>query len=81
MLGELKLLIPLEGLIDLGAERSRLDKEIKRIEGEIGKCNGKLGNARFVDNAPAEVVDQERARLAEWTTQLDGLKQQRQRLG
>ena len=81
VLGELKLLIPLEGLIDLGAERSRLDKEIKRIEGEIGKCNGKLGNARFVDNAPAEVVDQERARLAEWTTQLDGLKQQRQRLG
>ena len=64
VVGSLKLLIPLEGLIDLGAERARLDKELKRIAGEIAKCEAKLGNATFVQNAPAAVVEQERARLA-----------------
>ncbi|WP_022974349.1 valine--tRNA ligase, partial [Xanthomonas maliensis] len=80
IVGELTLLVPLEGLVDLSAERVRLDKEIKRVEGEIGKCNGKLGNATFVQNAPAAVVDQERARLADWTTQLAGLREQRGKL-
>ena len=78
--GELRLLIPLAGLIDVGAERVRLEKEITRIEVEIGKCNGKLGNATFVQNAPAAVVEQERARLADWSTQLDGLREQLGRL-
>nr|WP_295379410.1 valine--tRNA ligase [Pseudoxanthomonas sp.] len=80
VVGELKLLVPLEGLVDLDAERSRLDKEIKRVEGEIGKCNGKLGNATFVQNAPAAVVEQERQRLAEWTHQLTALREQRAKL-
>lgn len=80
VIGELKLLVPLEGLVDLDAERSRLDKEIKRVEGEIGKCNGKLGNATFVQNAPAAVVEQERQRLAEWTHQLTALREQRAKL-
>ncbi len=81
MVGQLKLLVPLAGLVDLDAERVRLDKEIKRVEGEIAKCNGKLGNATFVQNAPAAVVDQERARLGDWTTQLNGLRGQREKLG
>ncbi|MFA7540537.1 MAG: hypothetical protein WCZ02_00380, partial [Lysobacterales bacterium] len=51
-----------------------------RIEGELGKCAGKLGNARFVDNAPPAVVEQERARQADWQAQLDSLRSQRQRL-
>ncbi|KAF1686593.1 valine--tRNA ligase [Pseudoxanthomonas broegbernensis] len=80
IVGELKLLVPLEGLVDLDAERVRLDKEIKRVQAEIGKCNGKLGNATFVANAPAAVVEQERARLADWSTQLAGLQAQRERL-
>ncbi|MGS1080420.1 valine--tRNA ligase [Pseudoxanthomonas beigongshangi] len=80
VVGELKLLVPLEGLVDLDAERSRLDKEIKRVEGEIGKCNGKLGNATFVQNAPAAVVEQERQRLTEWTHQLTALREQRAKL-
>lgn len=80
IVGELTLLVPLEGLVDMDAERMRLDKEIKRVKGEIGKCNGKLGNATFVQNAPAVVVDQERARLADWTTQLAGLREQRGKL-
>ena len=81
MVGSLKLLIPLEGLIDLGAERARLDKELKRIAGEVAKCEAKLGNATFVQNAPATVVDQERARLADWTAQHAALQAQRDKLG
>jgi hypothetical protein len=64
----LRVLIPLAGLIDLDAEKKRLDREITRVEGEIRKCQGKLASDTFVANAPAAVVEQERARLAEWTT-------------
>ena len=78
IVGEMKLLIPLAGLIDLGAEKLRLDKEIKRIEGEIAKCNGKLGQLRRED--AAAVVDQEKQRLAEFTTMLAGLRDQAARL-
>ncbi|MDQ3206527.1 MAG: valine--tRNA ligase [Pseudomonadota bacterium] len=81
MVGELKLLIPLEGLVDLDAERARLDKEIKRVEGEIGKCRGKLASETFVHNAPAAVVEQERKRLVDWNVQHDGLVSQRAKLG
>ncbi|RXD70283.1 valine--tRNA ligase, partial [Xanthomonas perforans] len=80
IVGELTLLVPLEGLVDMDAERTRLDKEIKRVEGEIAKCNGKLGSATFVQNAPAAVVEQERARLNDWTTQLTGLREQRAKI-
>ena len=79
VLGELTLLVPLAGLVDLDAERVRLDKEIKRVEGEIAKCNGKLSSETFVANAPPAVVEQERKRLAEWTTMLEGLKANRER--
>jgi valyl-tRNA synthetase len=80
VVGNLRVLIPLAGLIDLDAERGRLKKEIARIEGEIRKCEGKLGNANFVDHAPVAVVEQERARLADWNTQLDALRGQAERL-
>ena len=76
IVGDMRVLIPLAGLIDLGAEKSRLTKEIKRVEGEIAKCNGKLSNANFVANAPKEVVEQEKQRLADFGAQLEGLKDQ-----
>ena len=81
VVGGMRALIPLEGLIDVGAEKSRLAKEIARVEGEIKKCEGKLGNANFVANAPAEVVEQERQRIADWTRQVDTLKDQVRKLG
>lgn len=81
VVGELTLLVPLEGLVDLGAERTRLDKEIKRVAGEIGKCQGKLASETFVQNAPAAVVEQERKRLVDWNLQLEGLTAQRTKLG
>ncbi len=81
LVGELKLLVPLEGLVDLGAERTRLDKEIKRVEGEIAKCHNKLASETFVANAPPAVVEQERKRLADWNLQRDALAVQRAKLG
>jgi valyl-tRNA synthetase len=77
VVGDLKLLVPLAGLVDLDAERTRLDKEIRRIRAEIGKCEGKLASGTFVANAPAAVVAQERARLADWSAQLSALASQR----
>ncbi|WP_430388057.1 valine--tRNA ligase [Dyella sp. 20L07] len=81
VVGSMRVLIPLAGLIDLGAEKARLGKEIARIETEIKKCEGKLGNANFVANAPAEVVTQERQRIADWGVQLNALREQAQKLG
>ncbi|MEN9535395.1 MAG: hypothetical protein RIR37_668, partial [Verrucomicrobiota bacterium] len=65
--------MPLEGLIDVEAERARISKEIERVRMEVKKCEGKLGNASFVDRAPAEVVEQEKARLDDWRRKLDQL--------
>jgi valyl-tRNA synthetase len=81
VVGALRVMIPLAGLIDLEAEKARLAKEISRIESEIRKCEGKLGNANFVANAPAEVVAQERQRIADWNVSLGALREQAQKLG
>ncbi|MFL6593128.1 MAG: class I tRNA ligase family protein, partial [Luteimonas sp.] len=80
VVGDLKLLVPLAGLVDLDAERARLDKELKRVDGEIAKCRNKLASETFVHNAPAAVVEQERQRLLDWTTQREALAAQRQKL-
>jgi valyl-tRNA synthetase len=74
----LRLHIPLAGLIDLDAERARLTKEIARVTDEIAKSENKL--AKFGNKAPAAVVEQERTRLADWTAQRDALRAQAQRL-
>jgi len=81
VVGSMRVMIPLAGLIDLGAEKTRLAKEITRIEVEIKKCEGKLGNANFVANAPAEVVTQERQRITDWNVTLTALREQAQKLG
>ena len=78
VVGELKLLVPLEGLVDLDAERVRLDKEIARVSAEKDKSEAKL--AKFTDKVPAAVVEQEHVRLADWSTQLAGLQEQRAKL-
>jgi len=78
IVGELKLLVPLEGLVDLDAERARLDKEIARVLAEREKSETKL--SKFTDKVPAAVVEQERVRLADWNSQLSGLQEQRAKL-
>ena len=66
--------------VDVAAERERLGKEIDRLQGEIGKALGKLGNASFTARAPAAVVDQERQRVADFTATVARLQDQRARL-
>ncbi|TAL95459.1 MAG: valine--tRNA ligase [Rhodanobacter sp.] len=80
VVGTLRVLIPLAGLIDVEAEKARLAKEMSRIEVEIRKCEGKLGNANFVANAPAEVVAQERQRITAWNATLGALREQADKL-
>ena len=79
--GDLNVFVPLEGLVDLDAERSRLEKELKKVAAERAKSESKLASETFVANAPAAVVEQERARLVEWNAQFEALSAQRARLG
>jgi valyl-tRNA synthetase len=79
IVGEMKVLIPLAGLIDLGAEKARLEKETKRLDGEIAKSTAKLAN--FGPKTPPAVVEQEKQRIAEFTTTLNGLREQLRKLG
>ena len=74
-----KLMLKIE--IDVVVERARLAMEIARLEIEIAKGNGKLGNASFVERAPAQVVEQEKARLADFGNKLNTLQTQLKRLG
>jgi valyl-tRNA synthetase len=76
--GDLRFTFKVE--MDVAAERDRLTKEISRIEGEIVKAHAKLGNASFVDRAPAKVVEQERARLAGFEATLAKLRPQLDKL-
>ncbi len=78
VVGSARLCLHME--IDVTAERARLTKEAARIEGELGKARAKLANEAFVAKAPAAVLDQERRRMADFTSTLDRLQEQLQRL-
>ncbi|MBV4471381.1 valine--tRNA ligase [Pseudomonas koreensis] len=80
LVGEMEVLVPMAGLIDKGAELARLDKEILRLQGEVQRVGGKLSNAGFVDKAPAEVIEKERAKLAEAEQALGKLAEQHARI-
>lgn len=79
VVGDTRLMLKIE--IDVVAERTRLDKEISRLEGEIGKARGKLTNESFVARAPAAVVEQEKVRLVAFGETLAQVRAQRERLG
>ena len=79
VVGEARICLFME--IDVAAEKLRLGKELARLEGEIGKANGKLGNESFVARAPAAVIEQERKRLADFEATLTKVKDQLARLG
>ena len=78
IVGDFKLMLKVE--IDLAAERDRLTKEVARLEGEVKKCEAKLGNERFVSRAPAQVVETEKKRLADFSDLLVKVREQLARL-
>ena len=63
LVGEMEILVPMAGLIDPDAELTRLTREIEKLEKDIARIDGKLGNASFVDKAPAAVVAAEREKM------------------
>jgi valyl-tRNA synthetase len=70
---DIEVVVPLAGLVDIEAEKKRIEKEIGKTDKEIAGEERRLGNPDFVARAPAEVVDEVRARL-------DEMKIRRQRL-
>ena len=61
--GDLEVMIPMAGLIDVKTEVKRLNKEVEKLETESSRLKGKLSNQKFVSNAPAAVVDAEKKKL------------------
>jgi valyl-tRNA synthetase len=80
VVGQMELLVPLAGLIDVGAERARLEREEEKLAREIEKLAARLANEGFVARAPAAVVEKERARLAELNAARETLARQRGKL-
>ena len=65
-----EIYIPLEDLVDFKAEAERLTKEKKRLEGEVKRAEGKLANEGFVSKAPAKLIEEEKAKLADYQEML-----------
>ena len=80
LVGEMRQLIPLAGLIDKAAEQARLQKNIQKLEQETARLNGKLGNENFVARAPQDVVDKEKEKLIDAESALASLLAQLQRI-
>ena len=79
--GNMKVLIPLAGLIDKDAELARLNKEINRLEQDIQRTEAKLSNPAFVDKAPEAVVQKERDKLTRTRAALADLSSQAEKIG
>ena len=74
VVGDVEVYVPLAGLIDMEAERRRLQKEVDRLRGLLKALDAKLGQEVFVTRAPAEVVERERQRREEYATSLTALE-------
>ena len=80
VVGDMEVLVPMAGLVDVAAELARLDKEKDKLDKEIARLGGKLGNAKFVDNAPPEVVAKEKEKMSNAETTLKQLQEQMDKL-
>jgi valyl-tRNA synthetase len=73
--------LPLQGIVDVEAEKVRLAKEIAKLAGEAGKIEAKLNNADFVARAPEDIIEENRDRLSEARSHVEKLEAARARLG
>ena len=76
LLGDMKILIPMAGLIDKKAEIPRLEKEIEKLQKELQRGEAKLANPNFVEKAPSDVVEKERSRMNELRMAINNLQEQ-----
>ncbi len=80
LLGSMRLLVPMAGLIDVAAEQSRLGKQREKTDIDLGRARAKLANENFVNNAPESVVTQEKERVIAFEQQIAQLDEQLARL-
>ena len=80
VVGEATFALLLAGVIDFDAERARIGKEIAKLDGEIKRLEGKLGNERFIANAPEALVAEQREKLADYATQRGKMTEALERL-
>ncbi len=70
-----EIFIPMEGLVDMGTEIARLEKEKKNLENEINRVNKKLGNRGFLEKAPQDVVEKEQQKQKDYQAMLQKVEQ------
>ncbi len=80
LVGGMTIHVPMAGLIDVDAELARLDRRRSKVGQDLARAEGKLANRSFVQNAPAEVVAQEQARVLEFKRELAQLAEQYERV-
>ncbi|WP_039916327.1 valine--tRNA ligase [Cellvibrio mixtus] len=80
LVGQMEILVPMAGIIDKDAEIARLTKESNKLQQDIERTETKLGNAAFVEKAPAEVVENERKRVNENKIAVEKLREQIQKI-
>ncbi len=81
VLKEAEIVIPMESMVDLAAERERLIKEIEQVDMEISRLEVRLNDQAFLSKAPEAVIEKERGRLTEKKDRADRLRQELDRLG
>ena len=81
MVGQMKVLVPMKGLIDPTAELNRLNKVRDKLQTQADAINKKLSNDNFITKAPAQVVEAEKAKLAELDGQIGEIEKQVGALG
>ena len=76
LVGEMEVLIPMAGNIDVAAELNRLTKSFEKNQKDLDRVAGKLKNPKFVDKAPADVIEKEKAKMAEFESTANKLQEQ-----
>jgi valyl-tRNA synthetase len=78
--GDIEIYVPLKGLVDVAAESAKLAKEKEKVEMKLRQINGKLGNAKFLANAPADVVEKEKEKKDELDARLAKIAEAQEKL-